>query len=116
MCIRDSHDTGRRGLRKRSAGPHRAEAPGGDRPVSAAGVLNGPSSDRAAGCFDRLWHVDGYLFSGYARLPQDVSHQNLHRRVGLVIEVDEHGVEMCIRDSTPADRAAAREPRIKSSG
>ena len=36
--------------------------------------------------------MDGYLFSGYARLPQDVSHQNLHRRVGLVIEVDEHGV------------------------
>ncbi len=33
-----------------------------------------------------------YLFSGYARLPQDVSHQNLHRRVGLVVEVDEHGV------------------------
>ena len=33
-----------------------------------------------------------YLFSGYARLPQDVSHQNVHRRVGLVVEVDEHGV------------------------
>jgi hypothetical protein len=33
-----------------------------------------------------------YLFSGYARLPQDVSHQNLHRRVGLVVEVDERGV------------------------
>ena len=33
-----------------------------------------------------------YLFSGYARLPQDVSHQNVHRRVGLVVEVDERGV------------------------
>ena len=33
-----------------------------------------------------------YLFSGYARLPQDVSHQNVHRRVGVVVEVDERGV------------------------
>ncbi len=33
-----------------------------------------------------------YLFSGYARLPQDVSHQNVHRRVGIVVEVDEQGV------------------------
>ena len=32
-----------------------------------------------------------YLFSGYARLPQDVSHQNVHRRVGIVVEVDESG-------------------------
>jgi hypothetical protein len=37
-------------------------------------------------------YVKTYLFSGYARLPQDVSHQNLHRRVGLVVEVDERGV------------------------
>ena len=36
--------------------------------------------------------MNSYLFSGYARLPQDVSHQNVHRRVGLVVEVDEHGV------------------------
>jgi len=36
--------------------------------------------------------LNTYLFSGYARLPQDVSHQNLHRRVGLVVEVDERGV------------------------
>jgi Domain of unknown function (DUF3870) len=36
--------------------------------------------------------VNSYLFSGYARLPQDVSHQNVHRRVGLVVEVDLHGV------------------------
>ena len=36
--------------------------------------------------------MKSYLFSGYARLPQDVSHQNLHRRVGIVVEVDEHGV------------------------
>ena len=36
--------------------------------------------------------MKSYLFSGYARLPQDVSHQNLHRRVGIVVEVDERGV------------------------
>jgi hypothetical protein len=35
--------------------------------------------------------VNSYLFSGYARLPQDVSHQNLHRRVGIVVEVDGDG-------------------------
>jgi hypothetical protein len=33
-----------------------------------------------------------YLFSGYARLPQDVSHQNVNRRVGIVVELDERGV------------------------
>lgn len=33
-----------------------------------------------------------YLFSGYARLPQDVSHQALYRRLGIVVEVDESGV------------------------
>ena len=36
--------------------------------------------------------MNSYLFSGYARLPQDVSHQNVHRRVGLVVEVDDRGV------------------------
>ena len=36
--------------------------------------------------------MNSYLFSGYARLPQDVSHQNVHRRVGLVVEVDDQGV------------------------
>ena len=35
--------------------------------------------------------MNSYLFSGYARLPQDVSHQNLHRRVGIVVEVDGDG-------------------------
>lgn len=33
-----------------------------------------------------------FLFSGYARLPQDVSHQAIYKRVGVVLEVDEMGV------------------------
>jgi len=33
-----------------------------------------------------------FLFSGYARLPQDVSHQAMYRRVGVVIEVDHNGI------------------------
>ena len=33
-----------------------------------------------------------FLFSGYARLPQDVSHQAIYKRVGVVLEVDETGV------------------------
>jgi hypothetical protein len=32
-----------------------------------------------------------FLFSGYARLPQDVSHQAMYKRVGVVIEVDDAG-------------------------
>jgi hypothetical protein len=32
-----------------------------------------------------------FLFSGYARLPQDVSHQAMYKRVGVVIEVDDQG-------------------------
>lgn len=32
-----------------------------------------------------------FLFSGYARLPQDVSHQALYSRVGVVVEVNEAG-------------------------
>jgi hypothetical protein len=35
--------------------------------------------------------LDTYLFSGYARLPQDVSHQPVYGRVGVVLEVDERG-------------------------
>jgi len=35
--------------------------------------------------------VDSYLFSGYARLPQDVSHQAMYRRVGVVLEVGDDG-------------------------
>jgi hypothetical protein len=35
--------------------------------------------------------VNSYLFSGYARLPQDVSHQALYERVGVVVEVDPRG-------------------------
>jgi Domain of unknown function (DUF3870) len=33
-----------------------------------------------------------FLFSGYARLPQDVSHQAMYKRVGVVLEVDDAGV------------------------
>jgi hypothetical protein len=33
-----------------------------------------------------------FLFSGYARLPQDVSHQAMYKRVGVVLEVDDKGV------------------------
>jgi hypothetical protein len=33
-----------------------------------------------------------FLYSGYARLPQDVSHQAMYKRVGVVLEVDEAGV------------------------
>ena len=33
-----------------------------------------------------------FLFSGYARLPQDVSHQAMYKRVGIVLEVDTDGV------------------------
>jgi hypothetical protein len=33
-----------------------------------------------------------FLFSGYARLPQDVSHQAMYKRVGIVLEVDPDGV------------------------
>ena len=33
-----------------------------------------------------------YLFSGYARLPHDVSHQAVYRRVGVVAEVDQGGI------------------------
>jgi hypothetical protein len=33
-----------------------------------------------------------YLFSGYARLPQDVSHQAVYKRVSIVLEVDEQGL------------------------
>lgn len=32
-----------------------------------------------------------FLFSGYARLPQDVSHQAMYKRVGVVLEVDPDG-------------------------
>ena len=32
-----------------------------------------------------------FLFSGYARLPQDVSHQAMYKRVGVVFEVDADG-------------------------
>jgi len=45
--------------------------------VLAFGVMNEPTT---------------FLFSGYARLPQDVSHQAMYKRVGVVLEVDGAGV------------------------
>lgn len=39
----------------------------------------------------RLCAVKSFLFSGYARLPQDVSHQALYERVGVAVEVDSRG-------------------------
>ncbi len=35
--------------------------------------------------------MESYLFSGYARLPQDVSHQAQYGRIGVVVEVDKSG-------------------------
>jgi len=35
--------------------------------------------------------MNSFLFSGYARLPQDVSHQAVYKRVGVVVEVDRTG-------------------------
>ena len=49
--------------------------------------------------------MKSYLFSGYARLPQDVSHQNLHRRVGIVVEVDDHGVVVACSSTLLMDLA-----------
>jgi hypothetical protein len=48
-----------------------------------------------------------FLFSGYARLPQDVSHQAMYRRVGVVLEVDAKGVVTAC--STTLIMAAATE-------
>jgi len=48
-----------------------------------------------------------FLFSGYARLPQDVSHQAMYKRVGIVLEVDADGrVTAC---STTLMMAAATD-------
>jgi len=35
--------------------------------------------------------TETYLYSGYARLPRDVSHQPTHGRVGVVVVVDGDG-------------------------
>ena len=48
-----------------------------------------------------------FLFSGYARLPQDVSHQAMYKRVGVVVEVDDEGV--VIACSTTLMMVAAAE-------
>ncbi len=34
-----------------------------------------------------------FLFSGYARLPQDVSHQAMYKRAGVVLEADARDAE-----------------------
>jgi hypothetical protein len=40
-----------------------------------------------------------FLFSGYARLPQDVSHQAMYKRVGVVLEVDGGGAVLACSTS-----------------
>lgn len=49
--------------------------------------------------------VETFLFSGYARLPQDVSHQALYKRVGVVVEVDETGTIVAATTSLIMDTA-----------
>jgi hypothetical protein len=49
--------------------------------------------------------VDTFLFSGYARLPQDVSHQALYKRIGVVVEVDPSGVIVAATSSLLMDLA-----------
>ena len=46
-----------------------------------------------------------FLFSGYARLPQDVSHQAMYKRVGIVLEVDERGTVVACTTSVRMDVA-----------
>ena len=46
-----------------------------------------------------------FLFSGYARLPQDVSHQAMYKRVGVVVEVDERGEVVACSTSLMMDVA-----------
>jgi len=48
-----------------------------------------------------------FLFSGYARLPNDVSHQAMYKRVGVVLEVDASGVVVAC--STTLMMAAAAD-------
>ena len=48
-----------------------------------------------------------FLFSGYARLPQDVSHQAVHGRVGVIVEVDEDG--MIVDSSSTLMTSLARD-------
>jgi hypothetical protein len=46
-----------------------------------------------------------FLFSGYARLPNDVSHQALYKRVGVVVEVDQDGAIVGCTSSLMMDLA-----------
>ena len=48
-----------------------------------------------------------FLFSGYARLPQDVNHQAMYKRVGVVVEVDAGGAVVAC--STTLMMAAASD-------
>ena len=47
-----------------------------------------------------------FLFSGYARLPQDVSHQALYKRVGVVLEVDQKGTVVACSTTLMMDAAS----------
>lgn len=49
--------------------------------------------------------VSTYLFSGYARLPHDVSHQPVNARVGVVLEVDEAGLVVDVSSTLLTDLA-----------
>lgn len=51
--------------------------------------------------------METFLFSGYARLPQDVSHQALYKRVGVVVVVDDTG--KILRASTSLMMDVARD-------
>ena len=46
-----------------------------------------------------------YLFSGYARLPHDVSHQPVYSRVGVILEVDDAGVIVACGSTLTTDVA-----------
>jgi hypothetical protein len=46
-----------------------------------------------------------FLFSGYARLPHDVSHQAIYKRVGVVLEVDQEGTVVACTSSLMMDVA-----------
>jgi len=47
-----------------------------------------------------------FLFSGYARLPNDVSHQAMYKRVGVVLEVDANGVVVACSTTLMMEAAA----------
>jgi Domain of unknown function (DUF3870) len=60
---------------------------------AVGGGASSAACGRARLCYHaRMSEPTSFLFSGYARLPQDVSHQAMYKRVGVVIEVDGDGL------------------------